>query len=439
MKKTIALISFFLCCVFAFSACEKIGFLENALADRSSSEVVSADGSFGSQSAAESIGDEGSPDSSTLDRTGEETDPDPDDYEEETIYDPPLIAPPETAVVFYPVETPSDRNAELFWSHLSDLSAGMRDYYSSPSVSLNVYNHAPDEIIDQYGFNAFTVKDGPDFTSYFEYYNGKLYCIYNSMPDVTVSGVVNNHGYVHFAIADQNEDGYGEIYTSFIAYRTQPNALMNHTNVSVYDSKLNKKQEYYEYKRTVYFKEDAAGKLSVYKTDADSYEKEPIELANTLSDPLSINTNEYRFLKRTFETECETFRATVTFAAGDVKFPVILRRASIRFNVTVEMTYLGESFDYTVGYGYKDGATCLLFNDSSQIRSDSFAVSDVISNFHVEKGEVITREYSYSAGALSLHDEGVYNAMISYRGVNAPVVERVIEVSRPDNLEEQSE
>lgn len=387
MKKTIFTIILLLCFVFAFSAC-------------------------GGESAKDGEKFQSVPTAKTADAEA------------------PLIAPPEKNVIFAPLETPTERNAELFWEYIDNLE-GMTEYFSEARETTVVYNYAPDEIIDEYGFNAFAIKNlsedakgGSDTTSYCEYYNGTLYPLYYFMPDQNING------YVHFAISDLNGDGFGEVYTSYNAYRFSESSPMNRSDVYVFDSGLSAWKCYYEYKRTTYFKEDATGKLAVYKTDTDSYMREPIELANTLSDPLTVNTARYSFDKPTFEVECSRFRATVTFDEADIGFPVLLKQTGNSFKATVSMTYLGESFDYVHTDGYKEGAEVRFFNDDSEIKHSPWAAAAVMSHFFVENGEVITREYDFTINADSVVSAGAYNAEVSYRGTIAPVAENVFTISR---------
>ena len=331
--------------------------------------------------------------------------------------------------IFAPNAAPTDRNADLFWAHISDLGESMCDYFSARREQITVFNCSPDYIVDEYGFNAFAIKTETEGTSYCEYYNGKLYGLNYSMSDYAGQENVNFHGYVHFAIADLNRDGHGEVYTSYIAYRPQGKAPFCHTTVFAYDSKPDKMQHYIEYKRTVYFKEDTNGKLQAYKTDVDSYEKQPITSANTISDPLNVNTTKYDHVP-SFEAECGSFRATVTFDDSDSDFAVMLGSSQIKFKVTVSMTYLGESFDYIHGDGYKAGAVVHLFNEDSEILCDGWAAPAVMSHFFVEKGEVITRTYTYSCAYSDMHDVGTSDAVVSYRGESAPVVKNVLSVTR---------
>ena len=349
--------------------------------------------------------------------------------------EPPTYDPVEGNVIFAPTETPNARNADLFWENLPSMHETEYAHYTQYRDTTTVYNYAPTDIIDRYGFNAFAVKDNAEDvhyapTSYFIYYDGKLYDLYNYAPDFTV------HGFVHFALADVNRDGYAEVYTSLNRYRPDKTGDANYTMVYIHDSRTGKNLQYTKKDRSVYFKQTAEGALAIYTTDSDSYKLEPISCANTLSDTLLPNPTRYLFDRQTFEVECETFRATVIVDEDTLSFPVHPAKAPLHFSITTEMTYLGAPYD-EVAHN-KAGATIRLLCGQSEINSSADWGYPETYTYHYDTNEVVTRTYHYyvhteaycAQYAIDYIAAGTYHAIIGFHGVDAPVVANVLTVAR---------
>ena len=78
------------------------------------------------------------------------------------------------------------------------------------------------------------------------------------------------------------------------------------------------------------------------------------------------------------------------------------------------MTYLGESFSYTSGVGYLEGANIKFINKTNKIIHEPILAPDVVTEFYIYTGMKITDIYEFTDGNPK-NEVGIYDMIISYK------------------------
>ena len=118
------------------------------------------------------------------------------------------------------------------------------------------------------------------------------------------------------------------------------------------------------------------------------------------------------FKQSYLEASCDLYDVKITIEDNSINFPYLFENTYTPpyFKISVEMTYLGETFSYVNGDDYLDGATITFVNENSEIIAEPVFAGDVISPFIIYTGMVIKNDYRYS----DFKDSGLYNMFINY-------------------------
>ena len=300
---------------------------------------------------------------------------------------------------------PSDRKTEKF----------IKEFRKSKSYADWVeygecLNYIPEEISKKYGVEAFSLVSGNE-TKYYLFYDGEIYYV-----GYAFNGDNVDHGFVQFAVADYNSDGYVEILCSYNASSGGKNPYC-HSHIAVLDTKSKQSvRSYTYYKGYLFFKPGEDGQLDAYA----SATKNP-DNAVTLAYDMMENTVKYEFRKEKVTRISSKYLVTVTVEEGNVHFPVNFPSAELYFVVTTKMTYLGKTFTYTDSDTYCDGAAPRLVNGEKVIYHEGIFAGCAMTKFTIRRFETLTREFRFHNYALEPNEEGKYDLIVEYRGTEVKV------------------
>ena len=284
-------------------------------------------------------------------------------------------------------------------------------------------NYVPAEKSKLYDFDAFIVKI-ENFYNFYVWYKNNIYCV-SEIPVNEKSDV----SFVHFAVTDINNDGYKEIMTSINFNQNSEKNPHSISYVSIIDEKT-EKQVFLNtiYNGFAYFKKDKTGVLGVYTSDEEIINNGKYNTSNTLVCTLVKNDYQFSYKENAYEVLSDNYKVIVNIEEDDFYFPV-LSNSGIGFDVNVIMTYLGETFSYTNGSGYLDGATCTFVYDDKKIMCEGWGETGIIREFEVYTGMVIDRTYKYPQSLDKQFDEGTYDMVITYRGETV-IIEDFLTISK---------
>ena len=129
-----------------------------------------------------------------------------------------------------------------------------------------------------------------------------------------------------------------------------------------------------------------------------------------------LNTSTYHFKSMEYSASCSLFDVNITVLEDSIKFPYYFEKTytPISFKINVEMTYLGESFSYTSGVGYLEGANIKFINKTNKIIHEPILAPDVVTEFYIYTGMKITDVYEFTDGNPK-NEVGIYDMIISYK------------------------
>ena len=319
------------------------------------------------------------------------------------------------AFTFLPSE-PSDRGVEEFKEIFRN-----SDYYADFIEYGECYNFIPEDVSAAYGIDAFSYV-ARDTTKYYVLYDGEVF-----RADRIGGNANADHGFVQFALADYNGDGFFELLCSYNASREDDeNDRWGycHSHIFILDSRTHKSvQSYTNYDGIIYFKKGEDGLFDAWQ----SPDKNP-ENANVLYRDLQKNTVKYKFSRDKATLSSSSYMAVVTVDEGTAHFPITFEDLSLTFEVNVKMTYLGETFTYTNGTGYLAGAVPSFVCGEEKVPMEGWFETTIMSKFTVTTGQVIEREYSFYNSALQPNKEGKYDLVVEYRGEKA-VIKNFLEIT----------
>lgn len=308
---------------------------------------------------------------------------------------------------------PSDRKSEKF---MEKFRKG--ESYADWGEYGKCLNYMPEEISKKYGVEAFSLVSENE-TKYYLFYNDEVHYVGYAFHDDDV-----DHGFVQFAVADYNSDGYAEILCSFNTSRGGENPYC-HSNIAVLDTKSKQfVRSYTYYKGYLFFKPGEDGQLDAYSSATKNSDH-----AFTLAYDMMGNTVKYEFRREAVSRLSAKYLVTVTVEEGNVHFPVNFPSAEIYFVVTTKMTYLGKTFTYTDPDTYCDGADPRLVNSEKVIYHEGIFAGCAMTNFTIRRFETLTREFRFHNYALEPNEEGKYDLIVEYRGTEVKV-KNFVKISR---------
>lgn len=224
------------------------------------------------------------------------------------------------------------------------------------------------------------------------------------------------------AITDANSDGFIEIFTAISSY----NKNYATSYVQVTDTFTKQNIGIFVDDSICYFKENENNIISIYTTNKMLPQKEDIvdgklsedfkKFATKLYETPELNTSTYHFKSMEYSASCSLFDVNITVLEDSIKFPYYFEKTytPISFKINVEMTYLGESFSYTSGNGYLEGANIKFINKTNKIIHEPILAPDVVTEFYIYTGMKITDVYEFTDGNPK-NEAGIYDMIISYK------------------------
>ena len=295
-----------------------------------------------------------------------------------------------------------------------------------------IYNLTPKEKILQYNLDFFVV----------EFENSSLYYIkYKEDIFSIVPFDLNNNNFnclTHIAISDINDDGYLEILTSVNSFADRGQYYYCHSFIRITDTYTKKAIDIPDYSNISYFKENESGVISIYNTNGiyplaedvinGKLDEKYYYLATNLLETPELNTSKYIFKDKKITKECSLFNVEITIDDSFMSFPYLFKSTytPVSFFINSNMTYLGDSFSYTKGDSYLDGAVVYFENSDSKIYSEPVDASTVITKFFIFKGMKIEHTYKYCENLNNLSNVGIYDMIIEYANKENHIREKII-------------
>lgn len=319
------------------------------------------------------------------------------------------MIPEEITITFEKTRPDSDIITDSFVSFLPTKSTTLHvdeflnqfkfsEYHHDLAVEYTeVNNYIPEEYSNKYDIDAFEVA----------YHKRKRFFIYNGGNIYNVTQLNNENasfnGFVHFAIADINNDGFIEFYISHHYSNT-----LKTTKISVLDTKTNtiisSSSIYDNYS---FFKKNENNQLAIYNSKTNDITK-----ANEKFSDVYCNTTKYQFKNKEYSLSATNYKVDIKIEEDTINFPVIFKNLKLTFKVYTSMTYLGETFSYTNSDTYLDGALVSFINGEHQVYNYGWAAGEAITYFTITTGMVIESEYMYGTSSIP---EGLYDLVVSYR------------------------
>lgn len=328
------------------------------------------------------------------------------------------------AVTFFPTERSElnrDELKEAFKVYEADFP-----YYGE----YEIYNITPVEYSEKFDIDIFQVLYEKNSLYYLKYKND----VYMVSPFAMNNE--NEHCITHVAITDINDDSYIEIFTAVASYSTKGRYCSSFVQIT--DTLTKTYMDFIDYSSINYFKKNEDGLISIYNMGTNYPVKGDItngkldekyyDLATNLFETPVLNTSKYTFKERTLTASCDLYSVEITISDYSILFPYLSSKTHTppSFKIDVKMTYLGESFSYTNGNSYLDGATVTFVNEESKILPEPVFASDVITPFYIYTGMVINSDYFYNEYLDNLNKVGIYDMVINYNNTTSNVDETII-------------
>ncbi len=328
-------------------------------------------------------------------------------------------------LIFFPTEKSDLHNEELMEAYKTIES----DYQSNGEYE--IFNLTEEKVSEKYNMDIFQVCNEKD-TSYLVKHNEKLH--YISPFRLTNH---NAQAITNFAITDANKDGYIEIFTSIVSFNNKDKGYAT-SYIQILDTSTGYDVSIFDHDNVTYFKENEKGEISLFNAGGvipfvsdisnGKLDEKYYDLATNLLDTPIINTSKYEFKERYVEAACDLYNVKISIDDYSIKFPYLFKTTYTppRFKVTVEMTYLGETFSYVNGDGYLDGAIVDFVNDTNTISAEPIPAPAVVTPFTITTGMVINCDYYYLEGLDDLNNIGLYDMVINYTNIHNNINESII-------------
>ncbi len=328
-----------------------------------------------------------------------------------------LVPPSLYAETFFPTEG-SDLNVEQFKTDFTNSK-----YYYDMAVEghyVSFKNYMPENYAEKYNIGAFEVINYQGKANYYLWHEGEIHCV----DHIGANPQASFRGFVQFFISDWNYDGAFELIVSY-----HLDNVVKITYLTAYDSATKKAVETSSvYEKYAFFKY-AVDRWAIYTSEDNN-----IENATEKYSGISPNACRYIFEQKNYHIETKNYKVDITIDEDTINFPIYFKGLQIKFVVKTSMTWLGETFAYTNGNTYLDGAYTQFLSETDEIESDDIIAGDAITDFVIVKGSVIECEYVYR-DAISDYREnrnavGVYAMKVEYRFDDEKIeIEDVLEIT----------
>ena len=295
-----------------------------------------------------------------------------------------------------------------------------------------IYNLISEEKSKEYDLDIFEVYY-PENSLYLMKYKEDIYHI--SPFDQTHA---NSHCLNHIAITDINDDGYIEILTAIVSFSQRINNYYCSSTIYVTDTYTKLSVEVYGWKNINYFKENSDGVMCIYKTadilpvkenlNNGKLDEKYYDLAELIYETPQLNIINYEFKEKIIKASCDLYEVEITINDYQLNFPYIFGNTYTipAFKVKAKMTYLGETFIYTNGTNYLDGATVSFVNGEEKISYEGWGEYTVVTKFVIFNGMVIEQEYNYPYYININPQDGTYDMIINYNNKHNNIDESII-------------
>ncbi len=312
-----------------------------------------------------------------------------------------LVPPSLYAETFFPTEA-SDLNVEQFKTDFANSK-----YYYDMAVEgyyVSFKNYMPESYAERYNIGAFEVIDYQGEANYYIWHDGTIYCV----DHIGARHEATFRGFVQFFLSDMNMDGAFELIVSY-----HLDNIVEVTYLTAYDSatkKIAETRSFYE--GYAFFKYDV-DRWAIYTSKDNN-----IENATTKYSNISPNVYRYTFTQKTYHVEAKNYKVDITIDEDTINFPIYFKDLQIKFHVKTSMTWLGETFSYTNGNTYLDGAYTQFLSETDELECDGIAADAAITDFVVCTGRVIECEYVYRDVISDYRENrnalGVYAIKVGY-------------------------
>ena len=269
---------------------------------------------------------------------------------------------------------------------------------------ISCQNYIPIDIAKKYNIGAFEATLSNDAKAYFLWHNGEVVCCdwFNLDTDLEYS-------FINFALMDANEDGYFEFVSATNCYREREWKVHNAYVIS-YDSYSKKSIVPLPQHNQYLFLKEVDNQISIYTSVNKDFSGEQFFSSFERTLPL------FTFKQLAYEVSTLKYKCTVIIDYDTINYPIMYKGMMVKFKAKTIMTYLGNSFSYTTGHGYKEGATVSFSRINDKITTENPAYIQVVTKHIVCKKEIIERDYQYSFDYESTKARGNYNMIVNYRG-----------------------
>lgn len=280
---------------------------------------------------------------------------------------------------------------------------------ASKGVTFSDYqNIMPHDYYDQYHIGAFRVKvtigDDDPLCIYYLMYNQKLYDFSRIYPKADYSKPSAS-----FLFADINKDNHIELTIAFY--------ICSRLTVT-YLATLDTASETYilashsAYNSFLFFKEKDDG-YQIYSKQVIAGE---IQDSEVLFSDIIPYTRSFTFNQNEYDLKSDNYRVLVKKDEERTSItPLIYRGLTMRFAVKTSLTWLGETFSYTNGDNYLDGALATFTQGETKLKMEDWPVGPMITDFTIETNQVIDCTYYYLDEYDDYNPLGNYDMEISYR------------------------
>ena len=287
---------------------------------------------------------------------------------------------------------------------VSALEEYRRDVISSDDITFSEYlNFMPAEARNRHNIEAYRVlktskRSGDQEYYFFFFCKGKLI----KANDLTGRG---KSAFTQFLFTDIDGDGYSEVSAILsLSYGCQVCSINTKDGTSASAISPHGVMLYFD-------KDPETGFVSIFKEPGV---RDPDNIVRWST--IVPWKRAYKMSKNEYLLQSKNYKVKVTSDPSNSGFPLIYEGVFLEFAVTVEMTYMGETFSYQHWCGYKDGALATFTSGDEMLHMEGWGATDDMPWFTVSFGEVITRTYHYTDSFSQQNPKGIYDMTISYRG-----------------------
>ena len=298
------------------------------------------------------------------------------------------------------------------------------------SKEYEIYNYTSKKVHRKYNIDVFEVVY--EKTSY--YFLKHDEDLYRLSP----FGLNNiGHNFIsHMAITDINNDGHIEILSALNSFKENSNYCSSY--ITVIDTKSKYDVLLYDFDNVNYFIEDENGVISIYNTNGilpkvedlneGLLDKKYIKLATNLYKTTVLNTAIYNFKEYHIDASCDLFEVSIDVDPRSIDFPYLYDTGygETYFTLDITMKYLGETFTYTSGYSYRDGAEVTFVCGDTIIMREPFMAGTSVETYTITTGMEIKTQDRYHEVLNELNVVGTYDMVITYDNTKVNIKDTIV-------------